>query len=155
MGAKEYYQILGVKEDASTNEIKQSYRRLAKQYHPDKNPGNKQAEEKFKEISEAYDILSDPKKRQQYDQVRKFGFRGGGQTINMEDLFSQFGQGRSGGRRSAHFGGFDLFGDLLGQFFDRGEHIRQERSGPMRGKDLVVEISIPFELAVTGGKGNI
>jgi molecular chaperone DnaJ len=166
MGAKDYYQILGVKENASASEIKRAYRSLAKQYHPDKNPNNKEAEEKFKNISEAYDILSDPKKKQQYDQMRKFGM--GGQGFDFRDFdfgnfdFGQTGRssrGRSSGRgqRGFSFEGFDLFSDigsLFSQFFDQGEQFRQKQYGPRKGDDILVSLTIPFQLSITGGKSN-
>jgi len=160
MSIKDYYNILGVKEEASPDEIKKAYRQAAKKWHPDANPGNKQAEEKFKGISEAYDILKDPQKRSRYDQMRKFGAGGGpGFDYNSFD-FGRYsapggqGQPRPGG---SVFDGFDVFGnlgDLFAQFFDRGERIRQERYGPQRGQDIAVEVTIPFELASSGGKSS-
>ena len=109
MAKRDYYEVLGVGKDASEDEIKKAYRKIAIKYHPDRNPGNKEAEEKFKEAAEAYDVLHDPQKRQQYD---RFGFDGpagggfggfGGGGMDMDDIFSMFGDifgGRSG------FGGF-------------------------------------------------
>ena len=111
MAKRDYYEVLGVSKDASEDEIKKAYRKIAIKYHPDRNPGNKEAEEKFKEAAEAYDVLHDPQKRQQYDQ---FGFNGpGGESgfggfssaggFSMDDIFSMFGDvfgGRGG------FGGF-------------------------------------------------
>ena len=109
MAKRDYYEVLGVGKDASEDEIKKAYRKIAIKYHPDRNPGNKEAEEKFKEAAEAYDVLHDPQKRQQYDQ---FGFNGpagggfgefNGGSMNMDDIFSMFGD-IFGGR--AGFGGF-------------------------------------------------
>ena len=108
MAKRDYYEVLGVDKKASAAEIKKAYRKLAIKYHPDKNPGNKEAEEKFKEAAEAYSVLSDEQKRQQYDQ---FGFDGpsgfggaggfgGASSFNMDDIFSMFGDifgGHSGG----------------------------------------------------------
>ena len=96
-GKRDYYEVLRVAKNASADEIKKAYRKLALQYHPDRNPGNKEAEEKFKEAAEAYGVLSDPQRRQQYDQ---FGFEGmngggfggfGGGGMSMDDIFSMFG----------------------------------------------------------------
>ena len=163
MGAKDFYKILGVGESAGQDEIKTAYRRLAKQYHPDANAGDKQAEEKFKEVSEAYEVLSDPKKRQQYDQMRKFGMGGGpyGRGFQGFDFgnfdFGGFQRQRPGTGRGFKFDGFDMFGglgDIFAQFFDMGEQTRRERSGPQRGEDLMVELSVPFEQAVAGGKSS-
>jgi molecular chaperone DnaJ len=161
MGAKDYYQILGVNEGASQNEIKSTYRRLAKQYHPDTNPGNKQAEERFKEVSEAYEVLGDNQKRQKYDQMRKFGFREQSRGFDFGDFdFDIFRQGektKGPDGFTFSFKGFDRFvglGDLFSQFFDLGERTRQERYGPRKGDNLFVEISIPFDLAITGGSTN-
>ena len=99
MSVKDYYSILGVNENASPDEIKKSYRKLAIQYHPDKNPNNKEAEEKFKEISEAYDVLSDSNKKNEYDNIRKYGGNMGGGFGSMEDFMSRFGFGRNTMRR--------------------------------------------------------
>jgi molecular chaperone DnaJ len=158
MKAKNYYDILGVNEGAGIEEIKKSYRKLAKQCHPDANPDNKQAEERFKEVSEAYDVLSDPKKRQQYDQMRKYGFGGPGMGTSgggYEQGHFDFGQFRNAGNgRGASFEGFNLFGglgDLFSQFFDHGEPGFEEAGHAGRG-DLNATLSIPFELSASGGK---
>ena len=110
---RDYYDVLGVQRSASAEEIKKAYRKMAIKYHPDKNPGDKEAEDKFKEAAEAYEILSDEQKRQQYDQ---FGHEGpqmggfGGQGMNMDDIFSNFGDifgdmfSGSGGRRAKKTG---------------------------------------------------
>ena len=118
MRQKDYYKILGVSEKATPEEIKKAYRKLAVKYHPDKNPSNvKEAETKFKEISEAYYVLSDEKRRGQYDQMRRFGGGvgtnfAGAQGFDFEDLLRQFsGQGR---RRSGRYSAFgDIFEDLF------------------------------------------
>src|SRR5229473_1444251 len=116
MAEKDYYEILGVKKTATEEEIKKAYRNLAKKYHPDRNKGNKEAENKFKEISEAYAVLSDKEKREQYDRLGReaFSFGAGGQNPFAGFDFSQFSSGarRSRGARSA--GGFtDIFSDLF------------------------------------------
>ena len=142
---RDYYEVLGVDKNASADEIKKAYRKKAIQYHPDKNPGDKEAEEKFKEAAEAYEVLSDPQKRQRYDQ---FGFAGmggaggfnGGQGMNMEDIFSQFGDlfeswGMGGG---GHFSSF--FG---GQRGGGGQRVR-------RGSDLRVRVHVTLEEIATG-----
>lgn len=96
MAKRDYYEVLGVAKNASEDEIKKAYRKIAIKYHPDRNPGNKEAEEKFKEAAEAYDVLRDPQKRQQYDQFGFEGAQGGfggfsGGGMNMDDIFSMFG----------------------------------------------------------------
>src|SRR5687768_9292536 len=96
MSKRDYYEILGVTKSASADEIKKAYRKVAMQYHPDRNPGDKAAEEKFKEAAEAYEVLSDADKKAQYDRFGHAGMRGnggggGGHYSNMEDIFSQFG----------------------------------------------------------------
>ncbi|MDD5556419.1 MAG: molecular chaperone DnaJ [bacterium] len=149
MAQKDFYEILGVGKGAKADEIKKAYRRLAKKYHPDANPGNKVAEEKFKEISQAYDVLSDPGKRSQYDRMRdaassfRFGPEG-------------FGRGAAGQEFSfGDAGGFGDLGDLFSSFFDRGSRARRERWGPRRGDDLTFEIEVPFDEAVRGGRRTI
>jgi len=158
MKPKDYYNILGVKENADPEEIKKVYRRLAKQCHPDANPNNKQAEERFKDVSEAYDVLSDPKKRQQYDQMRKYGFAQPGADGGFDfGQFRQSGDGRGfsfDGFGDGSGGGFSFLGglgDLFSQFFDRGETNFGE---PQRREtaDIHATLSIPLELSVTGGK---
>ena len=162
MPKKDYYDIFGLKENASQNEIKHVYRDLAKKYHPDVNKGNKQAESRFKEISEAYNVLKDPAKRQKYDQMRKYGAFGAAQPGGFGGFdFSQFSQGGFKTHRSASGGGtvFDeLFGmgglgDIFSQMFDQGSRVRQERYGnPQKGSTVQTELTIPFDLAVQGGK---
>ncbi len=164
MKAKDYYKILGVGENAGSDDIKKAYRSLAKKYHPDANPGDKSAEEKFKDISEAYAVLSDSQKRQKYDQMRKFG---GSQGFNFNHGFDfkDFGFGgfqqsgkraRSGGFQYEGFSGFGGLGDLFSQIFNFGSGSQQYRdqSQTQKNNDLDVELLIPFELAVKGGKTN-
>lgn len=160
MQAKDYYNILGVGENSSSEEIKKAYRELAKKYHPDANLGDKTAEAKFKDISEAYGVLSNPQKKQKYDQMRKFGGGQGthfGQGFDFSDL-GGFGGFRKSGSR-ARPGGFKFesvggLGDLFSQIFDFGFGGQQTRGESQRqgNNDLEVELTIPFELAVQGGK---
>lgn len=141
---KDYYSVLGVTEDATEDDIKKAYRKLAMQYHPDRNQGDKTAEEKFKEINAAKDVVGNPQKRQQYDAVRKWGFGGfwGG----------DFGGGGFGGfstdGATFQFGGGDMgdiFGDLLGGFFGGGFSNR-----PRKGDDLELIMNITFEQSYFG-----
>lgn len=137
---RDYYEVLGVEKNASEGEIKKAYRKLAMKYHPDQNPGDKSAEEKFKEINEAYEVLSDADKKARYDQ---FGFAG----VDPNFAASQGGGGFTGG-----FGGFDGFdlGSIFGDFFGGGSSTRERRGGPARGQNLGVELSITFEEAAFG-----
>ena len=162
MAYKDYYKILGVPESATADEIKKTYRKLAKKYHPDANPGDSQAAEKFKEINEAHEVLSDEDKRRQYDEMKRFagtgfqGFRGAGgaQGFNINDIFSQFGGGAAGGGttfRTEDLGGFGGLGDIFSTIFDRGGRFRQQRYGPQKGQDLYAEVEVPFETVTRGG----
>ena len=129
MAKRDYYEVLGVEKSASADEIKKAYRKMAIKYHPDKNPGDKEAEEKFKEAAEAYDVLSNPDKKQRYDQfghagmggVASGGFNAGG--FSMEDIFSQFGD-IFGGHFGGGFGGFGGFGGGRSPRVQRGSDIR-------------------------------
>lgn len=140
---RDYYESLGVSKEADASEIKKAYRKLAMKYHPDRNPGDKEAEEKFKEISEAYEVLSDETKRRNYDQ---FGHDG----VNGQGFGGFGGQGQG-------FGGFeDMFGDIFGDMFGGGfGSSRARRRGPQRGADIRHSITITFEEAAFGKKASI
>lgn len=157
MSKKDYYSVLGVARSASAEEIKKSYRKLAMQYHPDKNPGNKKAEETFKEISEAYDILSDSKKREMYDQ---FGFAGGGPFRGAGGPGAGPG-GFGGGFGSSGFGGggfnsenaenlHDMFGDIFSDMFGSAKAGGGFRGRKSRGADLRYTLNISFEESALG-----
>lgn len=140
---RDYYEVLGVSKTASDDEIKKAYRGLAKKYHPDVNPGDKTAEEKFKEANEAYAILSDADKRAAYDSYGHAAFDGTG---------AQNGAGGFGG----FDGGFD-FGDIFGSFFGGGfgGGGAQRRNAPMRGDDIGIRVTLTFEEAVFGVKRDV
>ncbi|MCI0496379.1 molecular chaperone DnaJ [candidate division KSB1 bacterium] len=164
--AKDYYQILGVNEQASNAEIKKVYRELAKKFHPDANKNDKNAESRFKEISEAYTVLSNAEKRKQYDQMRRLGafgpgagnFAGGG--FNFDDLRNNWSTQNGQRQGTRGFSIEDLFGagsfglgDILEGLFDRGGRARRERwGGKQQGESLRSAITIPFEVAINGGK---
>ena len=141
MSKRDYYEVLGVSKSASADEIKKAYRKMALKYHPDKNPGDKAAEESFKEAAEAYEILSDANKKARYDQYGHAGMNGGGGFggggfgggMNMEDIFSQFG---------------DIFG---GHFGGGGGAQRQQ----LRGTNLRVRIKLNLEEMVNGTQKTI
>lgn len=139
--AKDYYKILGVDRNATPDEMKKTYRQIAMKYHPDKNPGNKQAEEKFKEAAEAYSVLTDPEKRKIYDQygddgLKGGGFSGGGFGFDLSDALRTFMEGFGG------FGGFD-------DFFGGGEH-RSRSEAALSGSDLKIKIPLTLEEINTG-----
>ena len=145
---RDYYEVLGVSKTATDEEIKKAYRKLALKYHPDYNPGDKSAEEKFKEINEAHEVLSDPEKRKRYDQ---FGFAG------VDPNYAASQGGGAGG-----FGGFggvdlgDIFGDIFGGGFGGfGGGARANPNAPRKGQDIRVRITLSFDEAVHGCKKNI
>lgn len=132
---RDYYEVLGVDKNADEATIKKAYRALAKKYHPDMNPGDKEAEKKFKEASEAYAILSDPEKKKQYDQFGHAAFEGGAGGYGGFDF------------NSADFS--DIFGDIFGDFFGGGRRSRGS-NGPMKGANIRTSVRITFEEAVFG-----
>src|SRR6187401_94039 len=148
MSKRDYYEILGVGKSASADEIKKAYRKVAMQHHPDRNPGDKSAEEKFKEAAEAYEVLNDSDKKSQYDRFGhsafgpgRGGFGGGG--MNMDDIFSQFG---------------DIFGeDAFGSFFGGGGGRRAStsRGRGSRGSNLRVKLKLNFEEIAKGATKTI
>lgn len=129
MAKRDYYEVLGVDRNASADDLKKAYRKLAMKYHPDRNPGDKEAEEKFKEAAEAYDVLSDPNKKAKYDQFGHAAFEGGAGGMDMNDIFSHFGDifgdlfGGGGGGFSG-FGGFGGGGARRGTRVSRGTNLR-------------------------------
>ena len=147
MSKRDYYEILGVAKGASADEIKKSYRKVAMQFHPDRNPGDKVAEEKFNEAAEAYEVLSDTDKRAQYDRYGHAGLSGNGRggfsggNMNMDDIFSQFG---------------DIFGDdIFGSFFGGRRGGGGARTRGVRGSNLRVKIKLNYEEIAKGVSKNI
>lgn len=167
---KDYYQILGVKKDATAEDIKKAYRRLARKFHPDVNPGDKSAEEKFKQITEANDVLTDPKKRKIYD---KFGYYS--DNLSEADLNNPFAGARGRGGTGANAGGFDFsgfnwettggagstsgsgFSDIFETLFGKGKQREAEppRPVPKKGEDIEMPLPLSFEEAVQGLTTNI
>ena len=139
---RDYYEVLGVDKNAGAEEIKKAYRKSAMKYHPDRNPGDKEAEEKFKELGEAYEVLSDPDKKARYDQ---FGFAG---------VDPNYGAGQGGGGAYGGYSGFGDFGDLgdiFGSFFGGGASSRsQNRNAPRRGENVGIRLELTFEEAAFG-----
>lgn len=140
MSKRDYYDILGVQRNAPADEIKKAYRKTAMQYHPDRNPGNKEAEDKFKEAAEAYEVLSDDQKRRQYDQYGHAasgngGFGGGGGAHNMDDIFRNFG---------------DIFGDMFGGGMGGGQ-----RRNVRRGTNLAIKVKLTLEEVLQGAQKKI
>ena len=149
MSKRDYYEILGVGKGSSTDEIKKAYRKVAMQFHPDRNPGDKAAEEKFKEAAEAYEVLSDPDKKAQYDRfghagMGNSGSRGFGGSMNTEDIFSQFG---------------DIFGeDVFGSFFGGGGRSSRGgagRSRGVKGSSLRIKVKLNYEEIANGTTRNV
>ena len=142
---RDYYEVLGIKKGASEDEIKSAFRKKALEYHHDRDPGEKAAEEKFKEVNEAYSVLSDPKLKEKYD---RFGHAG-------VDPNAGFGAG-GGGFGGFGFGGFDdIFEDLFGMFGGSASYARARRTGPQKGADIQTSFGIKFEEAAFGVKKNI
>lgn len=137
---KDYYEVLGVNKNSTDAEIKSAYRKLAKKYHPDMNPGDKEAEEKFKEVNDAYAVLSDPDKRKKYDTYGSAAFENGG------------GGAGYGGFSGMDFDLGDIFGDIFGGGFGAA---RERRNGPVRGDDLLQRVFISFDEAAFGCKKEI
>jgi molecular chaperone DnaJ len=161
---KDYYAALGVPKNADAAAIKKAYRSLARDLHPDKNPNNAEAEARFKDVSEAYDVLSDPKRRSEYDEARRLfgaggrpggfpggfpGGTGGGQPFDLGDLFGTAGAGAGGAGRGA--GGLgDILGGLFGGAPGTARGRSQAASGPARGQDVETEATLSFDEAVLG-----
>src|SRR5215210_3011263 len=164
MAAKQdYYQTLGIKRDAQPEEIKKAYRRLARKYHPDVNPGDKAAEERFKLMSEAHDVLSDPKKRSVYDRFGQY-------SDNLADAAARGAGPTTGGRAAPGFdftgfdwgggsttGGGSSFRDIFSDLFGGGATKEKEppRPQPQRGADIEMPLSLSFEEAIKGLTTNI
>ena len=144
MAKRDYYEVLGLDRGASDGDVKSAYRKLALKYHPDRNPGDKEAEERFKESSEAYEVLSDAEKRSTYDRFGHAGVEG------------SFGQGGFQWSDFSHATDFeDIFGDLFGSFFGGGRRTRRGPSGPPQGRDLKISVKLTLEEIATGTEKNI
>jgi molecular chaperone DnaJ len=159
--SKDFYSVLGVSDKATADEIKKQYRRLAKQHHPDSNKGEAKSQERFKEISEAYNVLGDAKKRQQYDEMRRLGAfgdfvrrPGGGSTGGFRNAGPRPGQRSGGAPRPEEFdvGGFGNLGDLFSSMFGGGAQQRPRASEPEKGQSIESTLEIPFRTAIVGGK---
>jgi molecular chaperone DnaJ len=158
--SKDFYAVLGVSASASQDEIKKQYRKLAAKHHPDKNQNDPKAAERFKEISEAYQVLGDAEKRKQYDEMRRLGAFGGfgGGGGGPRPGGARPGGPQGGYQGNINFEDFDLgglggLGDLFGSMF--GGNARGRQRGPERGQDVEVSLEVPFRTAVSGGKVNI
>jgi len=151
--AKDYYAALGLEKTATADQIKKAYRKLAMKYHPDKNPDDKKAEERFKELTEAYAVLSDPEKKKQYDQFGDTGFH---QRFSQEDIFRNVDLGDI--FREFGFGGRgndDIFSHIFGGAGGHQGHRVHQRPRPVKGQDYLLRITIPFRQAVLGGERRV
>ena len=145
MAQRDYYEVLGVKKGASIEEIKRAYRKLAVKYHPDKNPGDKQAEDRFKEINEAYAVLSDPQKKEQFD---RFGSNNFHQRFSQEDIFRGFDVGDI--FKDQGFGTEDIFSRIF------GDAMRRHRGGRMvKGEDFSMDVNVTFRDAYDGAEKRV
>ncbi len=156
---KDFYKVLGVSKDISAADLKKTYRKLARKYHPDSNPGDAKAEAKFKEISEAHAVLSDPEQRKEYDQIRAMGpgmprFAAGGHNGGFEDVFGgMFGAGQ---RTRSQPGGFeDIFGSMFGGGFGQSSGGFRGQGGPTKGRDITASITLDFVTAIKGDTARI
>lgn len=151
MATTDYYKALGVDKNSSPEEIKKAFRKLAVKYHPDRNPNDRAAEDKFKDINEAYAVLSDPKKKDEYDTYGSSGFH---KQYSQEDIFRGFDFGNAYKDMGAG-GGEDIFSRLFGGSFARGGARGSFRGGPQRGGDLEMEVEIGFRDAAQGAEKQI
>ena len=152
---KDFYAVLGVKKDVTAADLKKAYRKLARQHHPDSNPGNTAAEARFKEISEAHSVLGDPAQRAEYDQMRAMGsgarFTAGGAPGGFEDVFGgMFGGGAPGARRAPPGGFDDIFGGLFGNAGPGQAAGGRRYAGPRKGRDHTATVGLEFDTAVHG-----
>lgn len=151
--AKDYYAALGLEKAASADQIKKAYRKLAMKFHPDKNPDDKKAEERFKEITEAYAVLSDPEKKQQYDQFgdtafhQRFSQEDIFRNADLGDIFREFGFGGGGGD--------DIFSQIFGGRAGQQAAGGHQRPRPRKGQDYLMRVTIPFRQAVLGGERRV
>jgi curved DNA-binding protein len=151
--AKDYYAALGIEKTAGADQIKKAYRKLAMKYHPDKNPDDKKAEERFKEITEAYAVLSDSEKKQQYDQFgdaafhQRFSQEDILRNADLGDIFREFGFGGRGGN--------DIFSQIFGGMGGHQGCNGQQRPRPRKGQDYLMRLTIPFRQAVLGGERRV
>jgi curved DNA-binding protein len=147
MSSNDYYKVLGLTKNASAEDIKKAYRKLALKFHPDKNPGNNEAEEKFKEISEAYAVLSDPQKKAQYDQFGSTGFH---QRYSQEDIFRGFDFGDI--FKDMGVGSEDIFSRIFGGGFQGGTRFHTRKQ---RGENFSMDLTVTFREAATGGEKRV